>query len=63
MMSEIYYADRQLWRRGLYESVGINEWTNMIYTYDDTDSVDMREIEAIIRTKILPRIRPETTDI
>lgn len=57
MMADPAYRKRQLWRRGLYEGIGINEWTNMIYTYDEGDSIDMREIEAIIKTKILPRMQ------
>ncbi|MBQ9015722.1 MAG: hypothetical protein IJ109_06330 [Firmicutes bacterium] len=56
MMSLPEYRDRQIWRRRTYENAGITEWENMIYTYDATDRIDMREIEAIIRTKILPRI-------
>ena len=57
MMADPSYRRRQLWRRGVYEGIGINEWTNMIYTYDEGDSIDMREIEAIIKTKILPRMQ------
>lgn len=57
MMAVPKYRDHQLWRRRMYESVGINEWTNMIFTYDAADSVDMREIEAVVRTKILPRMQ------
>ena len=59
MMNDPCYVRNQLWRRGIYESIGINEWTNMIYTYGTNNSIDMREIEAVIRTKILPRIRME----
>lgn len=55
MMNDPNYVRNQLWRRGIYESIGINEWTNMIYTYGTNNSIDMREIEAVIRTKILPR--------
>ena len=29
----------------------------MICTYDAKDSIDMREIEAIIQTKVLPRMQ------
>ena len=58
MMSLSNYRDRQIWRRRTYESAGITEWENMIYTYDAADSIDMREIEAIIKTKILPRMQP-----
>lgn len=57
MMADPGYRDHQLWRRGKYESMGINEWTNMIYTYDASDSIDMREIEAIIKARILPRMQ------
>jgi len=57
MMGVPKYQDHQLWRRGMYESIGISEWTNMIYTYDAADSIDMREIEAIIKSKILPRMQ------
>ena len=58
MMAVPSYRDHQLWRRRTYENVGICEWENMIYTYDASDSVDMREIEAIIKTRILPRMLP-----
>ncbi|MBQ9015904.1 MAG: hypothetical protein IJ109_07245 [Firmicutes bacterium] len=57
MMSVPGYRDHQLWRRKMYESIDICEWTNMICTYDASDGIDMREIEAIIRTKILPRMQ------
>ena len=57
MMGDEQYRSHQLWRRGMYESIGITEWDNMIYTYDAKDSIDMREIAAIIETKILPRLQ------
>ena len=60
MMSDPHYLKQQLWRRGMYESIGITEWNpenTMIYTYDALDSIDMREIEIIIKTKILPRLQ------
>ncbi len=56
MMDDPGYLRKQLWRRGVYESAGIVEWDNMIYTYDGGDSIDMREVEAVIQTKILPRL-------
>lgn len=54
MMADPIYRKHQIWRRGMYESVGIAEWTNMIFTYDLGDEIDMREIESIILSKILP---------
>ena len=57
MMEDPKYQSHQLWRRSVYESIDIDEWTNMIYTYDAADSIDMREIEAIIQTRILPKMR------
>ena len=56
MMGDQKYRAHQLWRRGVYEGAGITEWDNMIYTYDASDAIDMREIEAVIKTKILPRL-------
>lgn len=56
-MDDPDYIDHQLWRRKLYEGAGITEWDNMIYTYGCGGSIDMREIEAIIKTKVLPRMQ------
>ena len=56
MMDKMDYVDRHLWKRRLFEGVGISEWNDMIYTYAADDGVDMREIESVIQTKILPRI-------
>ena len=57
MMSDPAYRNHHLWRRDVYENFGVTEWDNMIITYDAKDSIDMREIEAIIKTKILPRVQ------
>ena len=57
MMGDPSYRDHQLWRRSMYEGIGITEWNDMICTYDAKDSIDMREIEAIIQTKVLPRMQ------
>ena len=57
MMGDPSYRDHQLWRRSMYESIGITEWNDMICTYDANDRIDMREIEAIIQTKVLPRMQ------
>lgn len=56
MMEDIFYRERQIWKRGVYESAGITEWENMIYIYDLGESVDMRKVEAVIRGVILPRM-------
>lgn len=56
MMSVAHYVDRQIWKRGVYEGIGMYEWSNVIYTYDEKDAIDMREIEFIIRTRIMPRM-------
>lgn len=57
MMADPDYVDHYLWKRKTYEGISICEWENMIYTYDPGDNIDMREIEAVIQTKILPRLQ------
>ena len=57
MMADPDYVNHYLWKRKTYEGISICEWENMIYTYDPGDNIDMREIEAVIQTKILPRLQ------
>ena len=59
MMKDPGYVNHHLWKRDMYESVGIAAWNDMIYSYSDEDSLDMRIIDAVIRTQILPRVYPE----
>ena len=59
MMKDPGYVNHHLWKRDMYESVGIAAWNDMIYSYSDEDSLDMRIIDAVIKTQILPRVYPE----
>ena len=47
----------------MYERAGITEWNDMIYSYSDGDSLDMRIIDAVIRTRILPRVYPDPEEM
>lgn len=56
MMDDPDYLKGYLWKRNLYESVGICQWTSMIYTFDKNNDIDMHQIEQIIQENILPRL-------
>ncbi len=48
------YRDEFMWKLKLYESVGIGQWDNLIVSFDVGDGmIDMREIEAKIRNKLM----------
>lgn len=48
------YMDHHKWKMGLYESVGIVPWKNLIVTYDEEDgTINMQIIESEIRNKLL----------
>ena len=48
------YRDEILWKTRMFESVGIGQWDNLIITYDTGDGqIDLREIEFIIKNKLI----------
>ncbi len=48
------YRDELLWKIGMYESIGIGQWGNLILTFDVGDGmIDIREIENIIKIKLI----------
>ena len=49
------YMRKHNWKLGMYASIGIVPWKNLIVTYDDEDgNLDARVIESEIINKILP---------
>lgn len=57
MMDNQDYVNRFLWKRGIYEANGINEWNGkIIYTYSRNNEMDITEIDHIIKEKIIPRM-------
>ncbi len=56
MMDDPTYLNNFRWKRGLYEGAGIGEWTDMIYSFDNDGNIDMRQIEAIVKLWVLPRV-------
>lgn len=57
MLEDPEYLKRHLWKKGIYESVGIYPWKNYIETYDNEEgSCDADIVEAEIRGKLLKRL-------
>ena len=56
MMDDPGYVDHYIWKRNLYESAGITEWTNMIYVYETGNEIHLDDIDEIIRGQILSRM-------
>ena len=56
MMDDPGYLNRFLWKRRLYEGAGICQWKDMIYLFGDNDTLDMQQIEGVIRNDIMPRL-------
>lgn len=56
MMDDPAYVNRQVWKRSMYESAGITEWNNMIYTYHKGNEMDANEVVHVIEDRILPRM-------
>lgn len=56
MMDNQKYVAQFFNKRRLYEQAGIFEWDNMIYAFSNGPQVNVAEIDAIIRTRILPRL-------
>ena len=57
MMDNIDYVDHYVWKRSLYESIGISEWKNMIYVYESNNEINLTEIDGIIRRQIISRMQ------
>lgn len=55
-MNDPEYVRKYKWRREMYESIDICEWNNMIYVYEKGNRISMKQIEAVIRQEILPRL-------
>ena len=53
MMNDRSYVRDFSEKRALYEAEGITQWRNMIYLYATDNNLDMREIDAVIRTKVM----------
>lgn len=56
MMDNPEYVEHFLWKRRIYEGIGITEWDNMIYVFDSHNNLDMSRVDSVIRTMILPRL-------
>ena len=56
MMNKPEYVAKFQEKRRKYEQAGIYEWDNMIYAFSNGPKVNAAEIEAIIKTRILPRL-------
>lgn len=56
MMDTEKYVFHFLDKRRKYEQAGIFEWDNIIYAFSSGPKVNTAEIDAIIRTRILPRL-------
>lgn len=56
MMDNKDYAYNYISKRRKYESVGINEWTNMIYVFSSNQLMDTKLIKSIIINQIIPRL-------
>ncbi len=56
MMNDLEYVSRFREKRRKYEQAEIYEWDNMIYAFSTGSKVNAAEIEAIIKTRILPRL-------
>lgn len=56
MMNDQNYIDKYHWRDKLYESVGINQWDNLIYFYEKNNDINLKTLDGMIRVHILPRI-------
>ncbi|MDD6311465.1 MAG: hypothetical protein PUB09_06025 [Firmicutes bacterium] len=56
LMDDPDYVGRHKYKRSVYDESGINEWTNIIYMYEENNEIDMEYVEAIIRLKIIPRL-------
>lgn len=56
MMDDEDYIRKFLWKRQMYERVGISEWTNMIYIFEKNNEIHLDHIDEIIRNYIIPRM-------
>ena len=57
LMDNDKYRDHHYWKIGLYESLGINRWTNLIETLAGNDNkMNVPMIEAIIEREVIPRL-------
>lgn len=56
MMDNENYVRNFMWKRNKYEEAGIRQWHNMIYIFDRNNEMNVKRIEGIIRTEILPRL-------
>ncbi|NHM15383.1 hypothetical protein GMI69_01675 [Eggerthellaceae bacterium zg-887] len=54
MMDVPDYVERHLRKRRHYEREGIVPWRNIIYLYASGNEMDMRQIDAVIRTQVVP---------
>ncbi len=56
MMSKPDYAEENIDKLRRYQRVGIIPGDNLILSFDQDGAVDMRVIDAIIRTQLIPRL-------
>lgn len=56
MMDDVSYVDRFLWKRGVYESIGICQWENMIYIFEQNNEIHLDYVDNLIRREIIPRL-------
>lgn len=56
MMNDPDYVDHFVWKRKLYESIGICEWRDMVFVFEENNLINMQKVDNIIKTFILPRM-------
>lgn len=56
MMDNPKYVEQYLWKRKLYEGAGIYQWTNMIYIFEQSNRISVRQIKNVLLNQVLPRL-------
>ena len=60
MMDNPSYVNNFIWKRGIYERAGINEWENIIYIYEKGNSINVHKIEQTICNELIPMLQLRT---
>lgn len=56
MMDDEEYVSKHIWKKQIYESNGIVPWKNIIYMYESSNKIDLKNIDYFIQNEILPRL-------
>lgn len=56
MMDDAEYVAAHQRKRAIYEQAGLTEWGRMMYVYASGNEINMAEIDALIRFRIIPRL-------